>query len=258
MAVIADVAYAPEHGRFGLLDLVLPSDREGSPVVIIYHGGGLRALRKERMTHVAEFIARCGYVAVNANYRLLPDAEFPAPVEDALRVVEWVQARSHERLASADASRLAVLGASAGGYLALMVGLRLGCERVRAMVSISGPSTRVRAAAMTNAQDTSLFAAPLDLVTANAPPLLAVHSRNDELVLPSESHAIVNRIRAVGKRAELYEFDGPGRQHGIWRDDRDPPYLFEHIEARLKRFLGAVLDLSQVGTAPQTETDCRT
>jgi len=225
VAVIADVAYAPEHGRFGLLDLVLPSGSAGTPVVIIYHGGGLRALRKERMTHVAEFIARCGCVAVNANYRLLPEAEFPAPVADALRVVDWVQAKSHESLASADASRLAVLGASAGGYLALMVGLRLGCERVKAMVSISGPSTRVRAAAMANAQDAKLFAAPVDLVTANAPPLLAVHSRNDELVLPPESQAIVDRIHAAGQRAELYEFDGPGRQHGIWRDSSDPPFV---------------------------------
>jgi len=240
MRIRQDVAYAPEHGRHGLLDVVSPSDHAGAPVVVIYHGGGLRALRKERMTHVAEFIARCGYVAVNANYRLLPDAEFPAPLDDALRVVDWVQARSHDSLASADVLRLAVLGASAGGYLALMVGVRLGRERVKAMVSISGPSTRARAAAMANAQDAKLFAAPIDLVAANTPPLLAVHSRNDELVLPSESQAIVDRIHAVGQRAELYEFDGPGRQHGIWRDSSDPPFLFEHIEDKVKSFLASV------------------
>jgi len=68
MTVDRDLSYAAEHGRYGLLDLALPDDPGGAPVVILHHGGGLQALRKERMTHVAEFVARCGYVAVNTNY----------------------------------------------------------------------------------------------------------------------------------------------------------------------------------------------
>jgi acetyl esterase/lipase len=237
-----DLPYAPEHGRYGLLDVVLPDEPKGAPVVIVYHGGGLRALRKERMAHVAEFVARCGYVAVNTNYRLLPDAEFPAPIEDALRVVDWVQSADSTHLAGADVSQVAVLGASAGGYLVLMVGLLLGEARVSGIVSIAGPATHhcgVRHERLWRLRDGRALVPPVELVGDSTPPLLCVHSVNDELVRPSESRAIVERVRASGSRAELYEFDGPGKQHGIWRDESDPPFLFEHLEDRIGQFLSS-------------------
>jgi acetyl esterase/lipase len=235
---LTDIAYAPEHARYGLLDIVLPDEVSGAPVVVVYHGGGLQALRKERMTHVAEFLAQAGCAVVNANYRLLPEAPFPAPLEDALRVMDWVQTRQSEHLAPADASRLAVLGGSAGGYLALMVGLLHGRERVAGIVSIAGPSTRVRGKPSTEDHDPRLFVPPVELVSASAPTLLCLHSRNDELVLPSESRAIAREVRAHGGTALVYEFDGPGKQHGIWMDERDPPHLFPHLEARIQSFLG--------------------
>lgn len=244
MANSTDIPYAPEHGRYGLLDIVLPEQPEGAPVVIVYHGGGLQALRKERMQHVAEFIARCGYLAVNTNYRLLPDAEFPAPVEDALRVVDWVQSEGSEYLTRADTSRLAILGASAGGYLVLTVGCLLTVERVKAVVSIAGPATHhsgTRFERPWNLSDGRALAPPVALANESTPPLLAVHSVNDELVHPSESRALVSQLRALGVRAELYEFDGPGKQHGIWRDESDPPHLFGHIEEQIEAFLASIL-----------------
>ena len=90
--------------------------------------------------------------------------------------------------------------------------------------------------------DPRLFAAPIELViNGNVPPFLAVHSRNDELVRPSESVAMVERLRETGNRAELYMYDGPGVQHGIWRNDQPPLRFFEHIEQAIADFLRETL-----------------
>ena len=257
MNVYRDIAYAPEHGRSGLADVFRPEGSAGAPVVVVYHGGGLRAMRKERMEHVAEFLARCGYVAVNANYRLLPEAEFPAPVEDAVRVVDWVQTTDDRRLAATQRDQVGLLGASAGGYLALTVGCLLTRRRVRAVASLSGPATRhsgVRFERPWNLPDGRTLAPPVALANRAAPPLLAVHSVNDELVRPSESRTMVAQLRALGVRAELYEFAGPGNQHGLWRDEDDPPRLFPHLETRIEQFPASVFGGAKDSSSPHLST----
>ena len=244
MEVIRDLPYAPSHGRRGLLDLHLPDAEEGRPVVMVIHGGGLQALSKERMDNVAAFVAERGWAAVNVNYRLLPDHPYPAPLEDTLTAFEWIQETDEPGLVRQDRSRVALLGASAGGFLVLMIGLLLGPRRVRAIVDISGPSTRGRASEQSprEGQDPRLFCAPVDLVGPETPPLLAVHSRVDGVVSPAESTAVVERVRRAGGRAELYSYDGPDSLHGIWQVQDDPrPRLLPHIEEKIAAFLHEML-----------------
>jgi hypothetical protein len=84
--------------------------------------------------------------------------------------------------------------------------------------------------------DPRLLCAPIELVSPDAPPLLATHSRNDKLVEPEESIAMVQKMGEMGCSAKIYLYDGPGDLHGIWRDDRIPLRLFEHIEDAIKEF----------------------
>jgi acetyl esterase/lipase len=239
--IVRDIAYAPEHGERGQLDLVLPDDASGRPVVMVIHGGGLQALSKTRMDRVAEFVAEQGWAAVNVNYRLLPDHPYPIPLEDTLAAFEWIQQTEEPGLARQDRSRVALLGASAGGFLVLMMGFMLGPERVRAIVDISGPATRSRGYADSpqEGKDPRLFKAPVDLVGPGTPPLLAVHSRVDGVVDPAESTAVVERVQEAGGHAELYSYDGPDKLHGIWEvQDAPRPRLLGHIEERIAGFLG--------------------
>jgi acetyl esterase/lipase len=181
-------------------------------------------------------------VAVNVNYRLLPDHPFPASLQDVLRAHAWIHNTDHPLLARQDRSRVTLLGASAGGFLAMAAGLILDNPRVQAIVSISGPATLPRGKGEPDqALDPRLFCAPIDLVEVDVPPFLTVHSRNDELVKPSESLAMVERLREAGNHAELYLFDGPGVQHGIWRNDRPPLRFFQHIERAIADFLHRTL-----------------
>jgi len=241
-----DIPYAPEHGEHGRLDLLLPNDASNRPIVVVIHGGRLRELSKERVAGWSEFIVEQGWVAVNINYRLLPNASYPAPLQDVLAAYRWVQETDQEELRHQDRTRVALLGGSAGGFLAMMAGLILGREQVRSIVSISGPAHNIWSGEQMFKEgiDPRLFSGPIELVSPEAPPLLATHSRNDTNVNPEESIAMVQRMRDAGCHAEIHLYDGPGDQHGIWRDDRIPLRLFQHIEDAIAAFLRKTLGLA--------------
>jgi len=244
---VRDVAYAPEHGARGRLDLWEP-EGEGRPIAVVIHGGGLTEFSKERMSGIARFLARQGSAVANINYRLLQDAPYPASLTDTLAAIEWVQAGHDPYLARQDRSRVLLIGASAGGFLALTAGVLLGERRVRGIVSISGPALPGRYGAEGphrcghGGDDPRLFMAPAELVGAGAPPgtepppTLLLHSRNDRLVHPDEATTLARVMADAGRPAELYLFDGPGALHGIWREEGPSPRLFEHLEQRIAAF----------------------
>jgi acetyl esterase/lipase len=234
-----DVAYAPEHGERGLLDIFMPGASSGVPVVLVIHGGGLRDFSKERMANVCSFLAQHGWAAAAINYRLLPQHPFPAQLEDTRAALWWLKTASHPALRSCDRARTALLGASAGAYLALAAGFLAGVSQVRAVVSISGPALPGWYGSLPADQAGSpLLHAPIDLIHPDTPPVLAVHSRNDRLVPPDQSIELVNRLRLKRLDARLYLFDGEGQQHGIWKDPAvNPPRLCEDIEGEIFQFL---------------------
>jgi acetyl esterase len=92
------------------------------PVLLYFHGGGFvlgnLAEFEPFCTHLAAG-ARC--IVVSVDYRLAPEAPFPAAVDDAWEALEWVA--SNATSFGGDASRLAVAGDSAGGNLAAVLSL---------------------------------------------------------------------------------------------------------------------------------------
>jgi acetyl esterase/lipase len=243
-----DIGYEPEHGVRGQLDLHLPEGARRAPIVIVIHGGGLQALSKERMDGVCAFLVGQGWAVVNVNYRLLPEHPFPAPLLDVLRAIRWVRETDRPDFRCLNRSRVALLGASAGGYLAMMGGLMLKPRQVRSIVSISGPSLRSYAESEGDAErvrteglDPRLFSAPIDLVRPGAPPLLCTHSRIDTVVGVEHSEAIVRRMVEAGCEAELYLYQGHNELHGIWRDQIPPLRLCPHLEDVIAAFLRKTL-----------------
>lgn len=236
MQIIRDISYIPENGQRGKLDLFFPDQASNCPIVVVIHGGGLQALNKERMDGVSMFIAEQGWFVANINYRLLPDNPYPAPLEDVLAAYQWIHDTDQADIGRQDKTRIVLLGASAGGFLAMAAGLILGKQKVRSIISISGPAQRRRATEM-NIGENPLLSAPIELIDDKAPLLLTTHSRNDLLVKPEESIAIVDKMRDSGHHAELYLYDGPGELHGIWRNEEPPLRLFQHLETRIAEFI---------------------
>lgn len=254
-----DVAYAPEHGLRGLGDVYVPQRDSPAATIVLIHGGGWNALNKNRMQRVAEFLCAAGYGVYNINYRLLDEAPWPACGDDCLRAAEFVLSAKHPAFERLDRRRVALMGASAGGHLALMTGLRLPAANVWAVVDISGPTDLAERAAQKGIDffqdkffrrrpvttEMLLAASPQPLVQPSSPPLLCVHSTNDDLVPLSASESILAAYRRAGARGELYRYAGPGRLHGIWAEDdqgqdftaSESPRLLPHLEDAIAKFL---------------------
>ena len=107
-------AYAAERCK---LDLYYPTDSTGYATIVYFHGGGLRSGDK----HFPDAWREAGIGVVAANYRLHPNVQNPTYTEDAAAAVAWTL--QHIADYGGDPRRVFVAGHSAGGYLALMVGL---------------------------------------------------------------------------------------------------------------------------------------
>jgi acetyl esterase/lipase len=118
-----DLPYATVDGRSLLLDLYVPDGGgEERPVVLYLHGGAFMVGSKannaeERLIPVAQ----SGIAIASAEYRFSDVATYPAQVHDVKAAVRWLRANAFEY--GYRAERVGAWGASAGGYLALMLGL---------------------------------------------------------------------------------------------------------------------------------------
>jgi acetyl esterase/lipase len=136
-----DLSYGPDPRH--RLDLYPPvgGGRELAPVLLWVHGGGF--VRGDKgggdnpyNAHAARWAARGGMLGVAMNYRLAPNAPWPAGSEDVLAAVTWL--RDHAAGYGGDPERIVLMGTSAGavhaaGAIRLVPGLP-----VRAVVLLSG------------------------------------------------------------------------------------------------------------------------
>ena len=98
-----------------------PGDETGGmprPVVVFYHGGGF-VLENAMSTDVSSraLAGTSGFIVIAPDYRLAPEAKFPAAPEDALAAYSWVLANAASF--GGDPARVAIAGEGAGGMLAV-------------------------------------------------------------------------------------------------------------------------------------------
>ena len=103
------------------LDVFLPPELvpRPLPVVIGFFGGGFATGHRGMWHGFARDLARLGYAVVTPDYRLYSTAVWPACVDDAKAAVAWVHAHADQH--GLDVSRIAAMGRSSGGYLAMML-----------------------------------------------------------------------------------------------------------------------------------------
>ena len=87
--------------------------------------------------------ARRGYVAVSPQYRFCPKEVFPAQVHDVKAAVRWIKANA--KTYRIDPDRIGAMGFSAGGHLALMLGVTGPSDGLEGDVSGGAPDSRIKA-----------------------------------------------------------------------------------------------------------------
>lgn len=114
---VSDVVYANYDGREMLLDAFIPKwNNEKHPVVVLIHGGGWISGNKNLTWPMAQRLSKAGYLCLSVEYRMLLEAQYPAPLNDIKTAIRWV--RSNADKYNVDTSFVAIYGCSAGGQLA--------------------------------------------------------------------------------------------------------------------------------------------
>ncbi len=102
-----------------------PSAAADLPVLVWFHGGGWVIGGLESHDPLCRLLCDdAGCIVVSVDYRLAPEAKFPAAVEDCVAAWEWVSAHAAEL--GGDPERVALGGDSAGGNLAAVTALIAG------------------------------------------------------------------------------------------------------------------------------------
>ena len=117
-----DMTY-PTEGGTQTVRIYTPDGTTGPlPVVVYYHGGGFVIADLDTYDATPRAIAK-GVKAIVASveYRHAPEAKFPAQQEDAVAAYKWVVANA--KSFGGDASKVALVGESAGGNLATNVAI---------------------------------------------------------------------------------------------------------------------------------------
>ena len=93
-----------------------------SPCLVFFHGGGWVIGNLDSHDVVCRTLADEGQlIVISVDYRLAPEHQFPAAVDDAIAATAWISANA--RQLGIDAARLLVGGDSAGGNLAAVVAI---------------------------------------------------------------------------------------------------------------------------------------
>jgi acetyl esterase/lipase len=224
-----DIIYPPGAGPSGTMTL---------PGVIMFHGGGWIEGDKQTMSSFYNRFLAHGFLVCNVEYRVADGsatgAIAPAAVQDALLAAKWFW--DYLDYYHVDRSRYIVTGASAGGQLALMVGMatpaaQLGPTsptdyKIAAIVNGYGPpdvtdllnrgtsfAVQWLPPSVPNRAALALRVSPLTYARADIPPLITVQGANDTTVPVAENQHLDQVLKAAGADAQIHLVPGAG--HGF-------------------------------------------
>ncbi len=233
------LVYAVPDGTPLTLDLDFPSNLPPPYPVVLFipHDGEWPSVlkREPRFGLLLDRLTGHGYAVATVHYRAPSKNLFPAQIDDAKAAVRWLRANGDRY--GLDARRIGVVGVSAGAYGACMLGTtgpgdgfeEVGgnpeqSSRVQAVVCLGAPCDftvknlpeRIDAFYLrpflgaSFAENPAIYerASPGTYASADDPPFLLFHSRDDLLVPVEMARSFADQLRRAGVPVTLVEDDG--------------------------------------------------
>jgi len=268
--VYGNVAYANDTSHFHLLDVYLPSGASNPrPTVIWIHGGAWMLNDKYAdmgyMKNTIRALLDSGYALASIDYRYSTVAHFPAQVQDCNQAIQFLYDNATEY--NLDKTRFALMGFSAGGHLASLIGLsgnnqvkdfyregKPGSFRIKTVLDFYGPSDLVVLGASPdtsinndrnavsillgalplNRPDLAKIASPVTYIDKNDPPFLIVQGEKDESVPYTQSVMLHSWLQLAGVKNDLIIVPGAPHYGPMFDSDSIRAKLFYYLRTYLQ------------------------
>ncbi|HTR43508.1 MAG TPA: alpha/beta hydrolase [Pseudomonadales bacterium] len=261
--LIKDIPYASHPTTNQNFNLYLPRDNDAQPfpLVVWIHGGAWMSGSKEWDN--VKYLVRDGYAIASIDYRYTTEAPFPAQIQDCNAALNFILA--HAANYGVDASRFVVAGGSAGGHLALMLGLARGQKEFGAdpavkpvaILDFFGPTdlnrmksdleaihsqkglellqdagSKLLGASLDEDAEKAKKASPINYVSATAPPVLIIQGGKDNLVPLAQSERLHAALDKAGVKNQLIVVDDAGHD--------GPLFSTPEVQSKVTHFLDGV------------------
>jgi acetyl esterase/lipase len=201
------------------------------PLVITIHGGSWTGGSNKELPQLNYYLAARGYAVAAVAYRFAPDHPFPAASDDVNAAIDYLE--THADSLGIDATRIVLIGRSAGGQLALQAAYTKNDPRIRGVAALYAPSDQIWGwenptntrvydsfAVLRNflhgepseVRDAYLAASPINYIGSHTIPTLLIHGSMDPLVSVRQSERLDSAL-ALMKRPHLL-VEMPWATHG--------------------------------------------
>ncbi len=202
--------------------------KDTAPLIIYIHGGAWKKGDKHDYLPYLISYAEKGYVTATVQYRFTGVAKYPAQLLDVESAVRWL--KQHADSYHINPGKVAIVGGSAGGHLALMNAYSNNSSttdengfssQVQALVNFYGPSDLAHQEARNKEVVENLIgktfkeapelykrASPINFITKNAPPTLTFHGTLDELVPFEQSDRLHAKLQEIGVPSYYHKLKG--------------------------------------------------
>ena len=234
------------------MDIYLPAGRsaDSTKSIVLIHGGGWNAGSKNDFAaYIDSFKKRLPeYAIFNIDYRLATSQTiFPTQENDVKAAMDFIAAHSVEY--GINKNEIVLLGASAGAHLALLQAYKYTDVKVRAVIDFFGPKDLMKMykepwhslipyllqalTGTTPAKDPKKYqqSSPAYFVNKHSAPTLILQGGRDQIVHPSQSRWLANKLDRSGVEHELVIY--PKERHG-W-NGANLKDSFDRIETFLKK-----------------------
>ena len=247
---IPDIVYAQvptfeSPNKLLQMDLLLPQINKLMPAVIFVTEGGFISANRARMPQLRMRLAESGYVVASINYRTVPNATFPQPVEDVKSAIRYLKANA--RKFNVDSKQISVIGDSAGGYLTTFAAVTNGSKYFNIGENLAQSSEIVAAVDLYGIVDISSVAGfpqmlqslngisleatnPINYITKDSAPMLLMHGTADSIVSPKQTEILFQALKNMGVEAECYLIPNANHADDYWLQDEVFELIIEFLD----------------------------